>query len=462
MTDDTGSEDQTRVRRPGFAGPAVAFLALAAALVWTIMNGGKEELVSDQPIRLIVPFGPGGESDTFTRIMQSVIRDEGLLEQPLAIINRGGAGGTIGSRQLKDAEPDGTQLLVLHDGILSAKITGQVEYGPEAFEPIAATGRASSMVCVSNDARWKTLAELLSEAQKSPETIRFGSNLGALSHFGALQLEQTTPGSKFRYVPTGGGAQRFSELIGGHIDVTVFNAGEYVHFRDGGIRALAILAEDRHPDLPDVATAREQGIDAVRTSMQYWWAPKGTPRERIAFFEDLLRRAMQTDAMQSRLSELKMEPVFLTGIELRRELERRELLMRSVRTESKVALPDTALIASLVVLVIGVALTVRRWSTRHLQVPSPADLPPPDVWAGISTFGVLVIFCMLFSLKVASWWILATGFVITLGLLLLRQRARMRGTSISATSIAIVACVAVALGPGCFLLFTRVLTIDLP
>ena len=159
---------------------------------------------------------------------------------------------------------------------------------------------------------------------------------------------------------------------------------------------------------------------------------------------------------------LKMEPVFLTGIELRRERERRELLMRSVRTESKVALPDTALIASLVVLVIGVALTVRRWSTRHLQVPSPADLPPPDVWAGISPFGVLVSFCMLFSLKVASWWILATGYVITLGLLLLRQRARMRGTSISATSIAIVACVAVALGPGCFLLFTRVLTIDLP
>ena len=122
-----------------------AGLLTIALIAWAV--SGKEQSgqqPGDQPVKLIVPFGPGGESDTFTRIMQGVIRDEGLMEQPLVIINRGGAGGTIGSRQLKDAKPDGTQLLVLHDGILSAKITGQVEYGPEAFEPIAATGRASS------------------------------------------------------------------------------------------------------------------------------------------------------------------------------------------------------------------------------------------------------------------------------------------------------------------------------
>lgn len=453
-----------RNAQPGLARLALILVVICAVITWAVLDNQKEggPQSSNKPIKLIVPFKPGGESDTFTRIMQGVIRDEKLLDQPLVIFNRGGAGGTIGSRQLKDAEPDGTQLLVLHDGILSAKITGSVDYGPEAFEPIAATGRASSMVCVSDNARWNSLAELLQEAQESPETIRFGSNLGALSHFGALQLEQTTPEAKFLYVPTGGGAQRFTELIGGHIDVTVFNAGEYVHFRDGGIRALAILAEDRNPELPDVPTAREQGIDAVRNSMQYWWAPKGTPRERIAFFEELLGKAMRTDAMQKKLAALKMEPVFLTGIDLRRELERRELIMRSVNTESKIELPDTAFIASIAVLAIGAAFGVRRWTTRNLQPAVDVTVPRPDLTTGLVTLGLLVLFCTLFSMSVASYWVLAAGFVICLGLFLMRQRAKQQGVPLTAASVAVVVCLAVALGPGCFLLFTRVLTIDLP
>lgn len=418
----------------------------------------------ERPIQIVVPFGPGGESDTFTRIVQGVIQQEGLLQQPLAVINVPGAGGTIGSRRVKNAEPDGYTILNLHDGILSARLTEQVEYGPEAFEPIAAIGRASSMVCVKDSSRFKNLNDLLDAARDKPETIRFGANLGALSHFGALQLEQTVPGAAFRYVPTGGGAKRFGDLLGEHIDVTVFNAGEFVHFKDGGIRALAILHTKRHAAFPDVPTAAEQGIDAVRNSMQYFWAPKKTPPDRIAFFVNLLRQVMKTEAMQTKLAEMKMDPVFITGPELRKTLKSRELVMKGVRIDSTIELPDTPLFAGLITAVLGGVLYLTRIATagRSKNKDHPAALTPvqPDDDSTIvdqrrtaSTLGILCFFCLLFSTGRIPFWLLSILFMLSLGILLL-QRTRK--------NLAILVAAACLVGPGCYLLFTKVLTIDLP
>ena len=94
-----------------------------------------------KPIKVVVPFGPGGDSDTFARIMQKTIRDHELLPEPLVILNVPGAGGTIGSRRVRDAAPDGYTILNLHEGIFTSKYAGRVSYGPEAFRPIAATCR---------------------------------------------------------------------------------------------------------------------------------------------------------------------------------------------------------------------------------------------------------------------------------------------------------------------------------
>lgn len=427
----------------------------------------------DRPVQIVVPFAPGGESDTFTRIVQSVIQQEQLLDQPLVVINVPGAGGTIGSRRVRNAEPNGYTILNLHDGILSAKLTEQVEYGPEAFEPIAAVGRASSMVCVKDDAPWKNLKELLQAARDKPDSIRFGANLGALSHFGALQLEQTVPGAAFRYVPTGGGSKRFGDLLGNHIDITVFNAGEYVHFKDGGIRALAILHDDRHSAFPDVPTAREQGIDAVRNSMQYFWAPKNTPPDRVRFFVDLLRRAMQSETMQTRLSEMKIDPIFITGHQLNEVLRKRELVMKGVRIDSTIELPNTPLLAICVTASLAALLIISRVRYGHSGRPNlvsseqklescSSDPPQQKALAPtglseylptITTLVALIVFSSLFATWRIPFWLLSAVFILILGMLLLKR---------TRTNFAILLVTACIIGPGCFLLFTKVLTIDLP
>ena len=100
----------------------------------------------ERPVEVIVPFGAGGGSDTFVRILQKAIREENLSPQPLIIRNAGGAGGTIGSRQARDATPDGYTIMCLHDGIYTAEHYGNADWGPADFEPIAATGRSGVIV----------------------------------------------------------------------------------------------------------------------------------------------------------------------------------------------------------------------------------------------------------------------------------------------------------------------------
>ena len=159
----------------------------------------------DGPLKLVVPFAPGGGSDTFARIIQKVVRDEKLSPVPLVIVNVPGAGGTIGSRQVRDAKADGQTLLLLHDGIFTAKYSGKVSFGADAFEPVVAMGRGGMVLAVKSDSRYSDLSSLLAEAASNPDSITYSTNLGAPSHFAGLMLEQAQSGASFRFVQGGGG-----------------------------------------------------------------------------------------------------------------------------------------------------------------------------------------------------------------------------------------------------------------
>ncbi len=423
-----------------------------------------------KPVKIVVPFAPGGGSDTFVRIVQGVVQSEELLEQRLVVINRPGAGGTIGSQYAKDSEPDGYTVLNLHDGILSARHAGQTEYGPEAFEPIAATGRTGSMVCVKAGSRWTSLPQLLQAASDQPNTITFAANLGALSHFAGLKLESAFDGAHFRYVPTGGGAKRFGDLIGEHVEVSVFAVAEYAQFKDGGLQAIAFLDAERHPAFPDVRTAREDDIDVVWDLIQYWWAPKGTPQHRVDRIVKMLRDAMASAAMRQRLEELMIEPLFLSGQPLQKELLKREFIISQVGTGDPIELPDTPLFVILATVLLGmVAVTQRHIMKRQRPAetnPAPADTAGQTL-AGVGpehieqktslrlpliTAAMLLIFCLLFSLRIAPYWLLSTSFILILGTCLLHHSRRNMSALIA---------VAVLVGPGCYYLFTEVLVIDI-
>jgi tripartite-type tricarboxylate transporter receptor subunit TctC len=292
-----------------------------------------------KPITVIVPFAAGGGSDVFVRIFQNAIRKNDLCPQPIVIKNIAGAGGTIGSRTARNAKPDGHTILCLHDGIYTAEHYGNADWGPDDFEPIAATGRSGVVVAVEEDSPYSTLHELMEDARDRPYQLVYGTNLGAPNHYSALFLQNGKSGAKFRFTQTGGGAKRLAQLKGGHIDLTGFSIAEYQQFKDAGIKALASLGEQRESSFPNLTTALEQDVQATHDLVQFWWAPKDTPPDRIAYLQNMLSQAMGTKEIKESFENLHMDPVIQVGQDLLKTITDRSQKLEGITIEKPTALP---------------------------------------------------------------------------------------------------------------------------
>ena len=292
-----------------------------------------------KPITVIVPFAAGGGSDVFVRIFQNAIRKNNLSPQPIVIKNIAGAGGTIGSRTARNAKPDGHTILCLHDGIYTAEHYGNADWGPDDFEPIAATGRSGVVVAVKEDSPYSTLHELMEDARDRPYQLVYGTNLGAPNHYSALFLQNGKSGAKFRFTQTGGGAKRLAQLKGGHIDLTGFSIAEYQQFKDAGIKALASLGEERESSFPSLTTALEQDVRATHDLMQFWWAPQNTPPERIAYLQNLLAETMATKEIKESFQNLHMDPVLQVGQDLLKTIADRSQKLQGINIDKPTALP---------------------------------------------------------------------------------------------------------------------------
>ena len=292
-------------------------LAVGVALSLGLSNSALAESFPEKPIKIIVPFGAGGGSDAVARTFQNAIEVNDLSDVPIVVTNIKGPGGRIGSRTAKDAEPDGYTILMNHMTLLTSEATGLADFGYRDFEPIAGTGDVCMTVVVKEDSPFEELGDALAAAAENPDSLTYGVNLGALNHMGGLLLQSTNEGSAYRFVQIGGDVANYTNVAGGHIDITAISAGQYnANKTGGGIRALAILTDERHPDLPDVPTAKEQGYD-LSFCFEYWWlAPKGTPKDRVEKLADMLEGAMQTDEVKQALASRLTLPVFRRGEDL--------------------------------------------------------------------------------------------------------------------------------------------------
>ncbi|MEO1996114.1 MAG: tripartite tricarboxylate transporter substrate binding protein [Planctomycetaceae bacterium] len=412
-------------------------------------------------IRLIVPFSVGGGTDTFARIIKAAIETNHLLPQSLVIVNLDGAGATIGSRRVKDAVPDGYTLLILHEAMITAKYAGTVNYGPEAFEPVASTGEIGMVIAVDQEADYSDLRSLMAAAAARPDHIVYAANLGAPSHFAGLQLEQQHAGARFRYTQFGGGADRFAAIKGGHVTVSAFSLAEYVRFRREGLKALAYFGAQRYADIGDIPTAVEQGYDLVRSNVMIWWVPQGTPPDRIQVLSDVLKQAMQTAFVKNKLSELKYDPIFLTGRPLDQRIAELERNVARVVPRKPVGLPNTA-----GVIVVGVCVCLAILGLRSLlgHRPPAQETPEtpetPDARGNGSAQGraLLVLaqtvgyVCCLAQSEI-GFRVATMGFVVIAGLTLVGTRR---------DCVLKVVAQSVVLSLGLHALFTHVFEVELP
>ena len=405
-----------------------------------------------KPIRVVVPFQPGGGSDTFVRIVQKAINDNELMPQPLVVVNKPGGGTSIGSGFVKNARADGYTILCLHEALMVAKSTGQSPNGPEDFEPVAATGEFGIVVLVSEDSPYQSLGELMQTAKEQPGSIIFGTNLNTPAHFAGIMLENTVPGAAFRFVATGGGAHRLAGVMGGHLDVIILSVGEYLRFHQHGLKAIAYLGGERLEAIPDIPTGKELGFPVYGGNLHYWWFPKGTDPAIVKFFAEMLGKVMQTDYLVERTRELQIQPRIIRGEELANRIQDRMKAYGRIKPESKVELPDFESWTLFFVLLFSGALLVKYTFYRKPVMKKPEEEGLRYDLAFV-TLAISVAYVLLMGLDLLSFIWATIIYVLVVGLFLRQFKIRKCRSVLE---------VALLMSFGLHFIFTQLFTIDLP
>jgi len=431
------------------------WLYLTAALVAAAAICLAETRDTDypsRPIKLIIPFSAGGSSDTFSRIIAKTIRDENLLPQPLVIINVNGASGTIGSRRVKNARPDGYTLMMLHEAILTAKHAGLAPYGAEAFETVAATGENVAVLTASKNSDLKTLSDVLEYATNHPNELIYGTAIGAPTHLVGLLVEQAHGSAKFRFAQAGSGAQRISALAGGHIDLSPFSIGEYLRYESAGIKALAVFSDERHELIPNLPTAAELGIPVSSLNRNFWWFPKGTPQERIDVIADALEKAMQSEYTRSKLALSAIAPSFLSGQALKNAIAERNQNFSSLTLVKTDSVPNFAMwTLALSSLLLATVFFRRRLSKKNnAETAAESSRTPAKAWI---VFGVTLAYAGTIASETIGYSLATSAYILAICFIVGGFSLRIATRALPFSLL---------LGFGLFYLFTEVLTIDLP
>jgi len=264
------------MRKPRMKGMVIGlFLALPFFGVGQPLHGQE---FPTKPVTLINPMGAGGSHDLTMRAVTSVAAD--YLGQPIVVQIRPGGGGAIGSELVAKAPPDGYTLLAGGPGWNSTlpAVEGRSK-GPDDLVAVCRINYSPTILTARPDAPFKTFKEMIEWAKANPGKLIYGHTgpWGAADTPWKQIMAKT--GITSKVVPHDGGGPALIAILGGHIDVTGgFSAQSMAHIKTGKLRVLAVLDYKREPDLPDVPTAIEEGVDVVYLMWRGILAPKGTPR----------------------------------------------------------------------------------------------------------------------------------------------------------------------------------------
>jgi tripartite-type tricarboxylate transporter receptor subunit TctC len=274
-----------------------------------------------KPIRVIIPFVAGGSSDIVGRAIGSKFQE--ILGQPAVVENRPGANGAIAAEFVAKAEPDGYTILVGSIGVFSinAALFKDLRYNPvRDFAPISLAVTTPNVLVTKPTLAAGSLKDLIEQMRKNPGKLSYcSSGTGSSDHLTAELLKQAT-GTDAVHVPYKGGAACQTDIMGNQVDFSFQNLGAVTNYiKANRMKALAVTAKARHPQLPDVPAAGEAGLaDLVVTSWQAAAAPAKTPREVLARLNDATVKALRSPDIRERMSQIGFDVVASTPEEFGR------------------------------------------------------------------------------------------------------------------------------------------------
>lgn len=325
---DTGVETSTKERKHQMStrrtvlGRAIG-LAVAGAVASLGALNAPVALAQDawptKPIRVIVPFKPGGRTDTVARLAAKVIEEQNLLEQPLIIVNMPGGGGAIAGQAVLDAGDDHT-VAHWHHQMLIANAMGVIEFGPDQFKSIGFTGGGSPVWTVRSDAGFEDFEDLVAKLKAEPNSLVEVIGIGSIPHFVGALLGQKA-GFETRKVQANSGADRLKMIAGHNADISLFAASEYLNMKDvgNGLTALVFFGPNRIDNIKDVPTAKELGYDVTWANPNWWLAPADMPDENVEKLAAALKTAMEDESIKTYFAENALDLYWTDGADAHAE-----------------------------------------------------------------------------------------------------------------------------------------------
>ena len=301
--------------------PVLVALAAVSLSGHVLAQVESPEAYPSKPVRVIIPFAPGGSTDIIGRIAVELLGRE--LGQPFVPVNVGGAGGTVGAIQVARAKPDGYTLLLGTGGTIinNPQISKDIGYDAlKDFQPISALWTQPSVVAVRKDSPYATLQQLIAEAKRRPAALNYGSSgMGSVSHL-STEFMAMLAAIKMTHIPYKGGGQVMTDLMAGILDVavlpvsTVLGSGER-------LVGLAVSAPRRSGLAPNVPTAAEAGLPGFfYGSWGGLFAPTGLSSRIADRLSGAIAKALSQDTVKKRFAEQGVDAEFSSPAEYRADI----------------------------------------------------------------------------------------------------------------------------------------------
>ncbi len=297
----------------------VARVLLSAVFALSVVSAAHAQSYPAKPIKLVSPFPAGGPNDAVARIAARAM--QARLGQTVVVENIGGAGGTIGARTVATAAPDGYTLLLVSvaNNWGTQPVLYKLGFDPmKTLAPVASLVTDRQLMVANLSVPFTNATELVAYSKANPGKLNYGAPIGIGTHF-VMELFKIKSGAVIQHVPYRGSGPIIADVIGGQIQLMMTGKSELLPLvQSGTLRAIAVSATKRWPELPDVATLSEAGyLDASYDTNYGIAAPMGTPADVIQKLNAAINDGLRSDEVRASLDKLGIEPTISTLAEFK-------------------------------------------------------------------------------------------------------------------------------------------------
>jgi tripartite-type tricarboxylate transporter receptor subunit TctC len=315
---------------------------LVAASLLLPWPAAAQDAYPTKPIQIIVPFPPGGVADITARPLAHVMGR--LVKQSVVVVNKAGAGGSVGTAQAARAMPDGYTLLLALSSISVLPVADRLQGRPAAYEldqfaPVALITADPTVLVVRADGPYKTLKDLVDAAKAKPGTINYGSSGVYGTLHVAMEIFAQAAGIKMFHIPYQGGGPAVAALLAGQIDALASGPAPAIgQIKAGKMRTLAVWGDERLPAMPDVPSMKELGYDATFYIWSGLFAPAGVPQPVMTALREAVKRTVEDAEFKEAMEKVETPIAYLDAPDFKTFLDRDAARLRlAVERIGKVA-----------------------------------------------------------------------------------------------------------------------------